>query len=201
MLLPLFPLEVVLLPKALLPLHIFEERYKVMIGEAIERQSEFGVVFRKDNAIAHVGCTATVEQVTKRYPDGRLDIAAVGQRRFEILFLDEQKPYLRGGVHYFEDDPGTNPSPEAAGRLAALFERVGSLAPAEQDPAAEGAPPSFRFAASLPLDLDFKQRLVASHSEAERVAWLSEYLEKVAPRLEFARRVEHRARGNGKGRS
>ncbi len=200
LLLPLFPLEVVLFPGAVLPLHIFEERYKLMIGEAIESQSEFGVVLRKENAVLNVGCTASVEQVTRRYPDGRMDIRTVGQRRFEILFLDEEKPYLRAGVHYFDDDPATEAPAEAAGRLASLFERVENLMPAAQEPPAASALLSFRLAASLPLDLDFKQRLVASRSEAERVAWLTEYLDKVAPRLELARRVERRARGNGKGR-
>jgi Lon protease-like protein len=201
LLLPLFPLELVLLPEAALPLHIFEERYKLMIGEAVEQQSEFGVVMWKDGAIAHVGCTASVERVVKRYPDGRLDIATRGRRRFEILFLDEQKSYLRGAVHFFEDDPETEASKEAVGQLETLFEKVVPLLPSEPEGSTDGAWSPFRIAAALPLDLEFKQQLLRSHSEAERVDWLSQYLEKLAPRLELARRVERRARGNGKGRS
>jgi Lon protease-like protein len=200
LLLPLFPLEVVLLPGASLPLHIFEERYKLMIGEAIEQQSEFGVVMWKEGALASVGCTASVERVVKRYPDGRLDILTVGRRRFEILFLDEEKPYLRGAVHFFDDDAQSDASAEDRERLARLLEQVARLLPVELEPLPARRMQSFPIAASLPLEVGLKQRLLASHSEAERVALLSEFLEKLAPRLVLARRVERRARGNGKGR-
>jgi len=166
----------------------------------VEQHSEFGVVMAKEGAIAHIGCTAGVERVVQRYQDGRLDIATRGRRRFEILFLDEQKSYLRGAVHFFEDDPETGASQEAVGRLEALFERVAPLLPSEQEVPAEGPSNAFRIAAAVPLNLEFKQQLLRSHSEAERVDWLSQYLEKLAPRLELARRVERRARGNGKGR-
>src|SRR5262245_51929210 len=87
LLLPLFPLDVVLYPGQPLPLHIFEDRYKEMIGECLDSKSEFGVVRLKDNAIPNVGCTATITNVVKRYDDGRLDIETTGLRRFEVLFL------------------------------------------------------------------------------------------------------------------
>jgi Lon protease-like protein len=200
LLLPLFPLEVVLLPGMSLPLHIFEERYKVLIGEVLEQHSEFGVVMAKENAIANTGCTASVERVTQRYPDGRMDIVTRGRRRFEILFLDEQRPYLRGAVHFFEDDPQTEASGDSLAKLEMLFGRVSQLLSSEPEAPAESAG-AFRVASALPLDLEFKQRLLVSHSEAERVDLLSQYLEKLAPRLELARQVEQRARGNGKGRA
>ena len=201
LLLPLFPLEVVLLPRTPLPLHIFEERYKLMIGEAIENRSEFGIVLAKDNTLRNVGCTAAVVKVVKRYPDSRLDIVTVGRRRFEVLFLDEQKPYLQAGVHFFDDDPDTAPKPDAIERLTALFESVLGFLPrqaAEQRPRNE-AVESFQAAGALPLDLDLKQRLLGSRSEAERVGILNEYLEKLLPRLKLAKRVERSARGNGRG--
>jgi Lon protease-like protein len=78
-LLPLFPLAVVLLPRNTLPLHIFEERYKEMIGLVIETGEEFGVVLAAKEGIARVGCTASIEQVLQRYPDGRLDIITLGR--------------------------------------------------------------------------------------------------------------------------
>ncbi len=200
LLLPLFPLEVVLLPRATLPLHIFEERYKLMIGEAIAQRSEFGVVLSKDQSLVRSGCTATVERVLKRYPDGRLDILTVGRRRFEILFLDEQKPYLQAGVHYFDDDTDTAAPPEEARRLADLFGRVVGSLPDQAE--AAGIRPdadSFQIAGALPLDLEVKQQLLNSRSEAERVVLLREHLQKLAPRLERARRVERASRGNGQG--
>src|SRR5262249_53739476 len=155
LLLPLFPLEVVLLPGATLPLHIFEDRYKLMIGEAIEHASEFGIVLSKEESLLNVGCTAAVEKVIRHYPDGRLDILTAGRRRFEILFLDEQKAYLQAGVMFFDDEPDTAP-PEASRRLMQLYERVIQLLPGH---AIEGAVPeqgftTFQIGGALPLDLD-----------------------------------------------
>src|SRR5215472_12444875 len=95
-LLPLFPLRVVVFPRTPLPLHIFEERYKQMVGEAIRAKSEFGIVLAKEEGIVNAGCTVVVEKVLKTYPDGRLDIMTRGLRRFEILDLNQEKDYLRG---------------------------------------------------------------------------------------------------------
>ncbi len=200
LLLPLFPLEVVLLPGSRLPLHIFEPRYKLMIGEAIRDQSEFGIVLAKDNSLVNVGCTASVEEVARRYPDGRMDILAVGRRRFEILFLDEQKEYLRGAVHFFEDDPSAKPNAEALQDLAEQFRRLAGLLPAAEAIKPDPDQPSFSIAAVLPPDLELRQRLLSSRSEAERVTLLGEHLEALLPRLEMTRRVERSARGNGQGR-
>jgi len=200
-LLPLFPLEVVLLPQSALPLHIFEERYKLMIGEAIEQRSEFGVVLAKENALANVGCTAVVERVTRRYEDGRLDILTRGQRRFEILLLDQKKPHLRAGVHFFDDEGGRPASPEAVRRLGGLFEKALHLlsAATPQRPAPGERLTSFQVAGALPIDLDVKQRILALRSEAERTEVLCDFIEAYLPRLERARRLEAAARGNGHG--
>ncbi|HYM12245.1 MAG TPA: LON peptidase substrate-binding domain-containing protein [Bryobacterales bacterium] len=200
LLLPLFPLEVVLLPSATLPLHIFETRYKLMIGEAIQNHSEFGIVLAKDSSLVNVGCTATVEKVIRRYDDGRMDIVTAGRRRFEILFLDEQKPYLQAAVHFFEDDPDTAPAPPAAQRLAELYENVLRFLSQTGAPAPEAGVTTFQAGGCLPLDLEVKQRLLTSRSEAERVTILNEYLEKLLPRLKLAQRAERSARGNGHGR-
>jgi len=91
-LLPLFPLRVVVFPRTPLPLHIFEERYKEMVGEAIRENSEFGIVLAKDDGIVNAGCTVVVKEVLKKYPDGRMDILTRGVRRFEILGLNEERP-------------------------------------------------------------------------------------------------------------
>jgi Lon protease-like protein len=202
MLLPLFPLEVVLLPQAALPLHIFEDRYKLMIGEAIEQRSEFGIVLSKDNSLVNVGCTTTVEKVTKQYPDGRLDILTRGRRRFEVLFLDEQKPYLRGAVHFFDDEDLKPPAPEAIARLRGLFNQALALMPSlvSEPPAPEETVSGFQVAGLLPLELELKQRVLTMRSERERVGVLSDFLAKMLPRLERARHVERVSRGNGQGR-
>jgi ATP-dependent Lon protease len=101
---PLFPLGLVLLPEVLLPLHIFEERYKTMIGECLEKDQEFGVVYYQGSEMQSKGCTARVLRVLKRYPDGRMDILTKGERRFVIEDLHEEEPYLQGSVEFFDDE-------------------------------------------------------------------------------------------------
>ena len=103
--LPLFPLKVVLFPDTALPLHIFEERYKEMIGEVIESNGEFGVLCATDNTVANVGCTARVAKEIRRYDDGRMDILTIGRRRFRIGRLQHDKGYLQGTVSFFSDEP------------------------------------------------------------------------------------------------
>jgi len=104
-LLPLFPLNVVLFPDTALPLHIFEERYKEMIGEVIAANGEFGVLCAHDNTVASVGCTARVAKEIRRYDDGRMDILTIGRRRFRIGRLRRDKAYLQGTVRFFTDEP------------------------------------------------------------------------------------------------
>ncbi len=101
---PLFPLGLVLFPQMPLPLHIFEERYKVMINECIEMKKEFGVVLFNGTQIQDIGCTALIIKVLKQYDDGKLDILCVGQRRFFIKKLLEKKSYLESEVIFFDDE-------------------------------------------------------------------------------------------------
>src|SRR5512133_460641 len=102
--LPLFPLNVVVFPRTRLPLHIFEERYKEMIGDALRDESEFGIVLAKQDGIVNAGCSVAVERVIEMYSDGRMDIMTVGKRRFEIAAINEDKPYLQVDVRFFDDE-------------------------------------------------------------------------------------------------
>src|SRR5215470_9214338 len=103
-LIPLFPLQVVVFPKTPLPLHIFEERYKEMVGNALRDNSEFGIVLAKDDGIVNAGCTVTVEKLIHMYPDGRMDVLTRGLRRFEVVSLNEEKSYLQAEVSFFDDE-------------------------------------------------------------------------------------------------
>jgi Lon protease-like protein len=103
---PLFPLGVVLLPAMVLPLHIFEERYKIMIGECLEHNNEFGIVYSDQKEIRKKGCTAKIVKVLKRYDDGRMDILTRGVSRFLIEGIIDDKPYLEARVAYFDDAAG-----------------------------------------------------------------------------------------------
>ena len=202
LLLPIFPLEVVLLPQTVLPLHIFEERYKLMLGEAIQHHSEFGIVLSHESSLLNIGCSASVEKVVRRYPDGRLDILAMGRRRFEILFVDEKKPYLQAGVVFFDDDPDTAPAQAALQEMVRLFERTSGFLPAQatEPPPLDKNVTSFQIAGALPLDPEMKQNLLGSRSEADRVTTLIGHLQKLLPRLKLAQKVERSSRGNGQGR-
>src|SRR5882724_12040380 len=135
-LLPLFPLQVVLFPRTALPLHIFEERYKQMIEEVLRGKSEFGVVLAGEKGIVNTGCTATVEKVLKKYPDGRMDLITQGRRRFEIIMLNDEKSYLRGAVEFFDDEESEPIPPEVRSRVMEAYSEIRTLDPPEpiQDP-------------------------------------------------------------------
>jgi len=196
-LLPLFPLDVVLLPGAPLPLHIFEPRYKEMIGECRANNAPFGVVRAKEEGIAEVGCTAEIVSVTKKYSDGRLDLIAEGRNRFEVLELNRQRLFLQAEVLFVPDEPSPATQEDRARAIRVHLEIL-SLAGAVQDlSAADQSALSFYLAGSLPLDLDFKQKLLAMHSESERIQAVATYLESVVPNLRRAAKARERAGGNG----
>ena len=196
-LLPLFPLEVVLLPGTPLPLHIFEPRYKEMIGECLANSAPFGVVRALEAGIAEVGCTAEIITVTKEYPDGRLDLIAEGRKRFEVLELNQERSFLQAEVLLIPDDPGGAAQQERV-RAIQLHLEILSLAGAVQDlSAADQNKLSFYLAGSLPLDLDFKQKLLAMRTEGERIGAVATYLENILPKLRRAARAREKAGGNG----
>ena len=196
-LLPLFPLEVVLLPGTPLPLHIFEPRYKEMIGECLANDAPFGVVRALDEGIAEVGCTAEIITVTKEYPDGRMDLIAEGRKRFEVLELNQERSFLRAEVLLVPDEPKAAAQEEKV-RAIQLHLEILSLAGAVQDlSAADQNQLSFYLAGSLPLDLDFKQKLLAMRSEGERIQAVAGYLEGILPKLRRVARTREKAGGNG----
>jgi Lon protease-like protein len=201
-LLPLFPLQVVVFPRTRLPLHIFEERYKEMVGAAIRDNSEFGIVLAKEEGIVNVGCTVTVEQVLKQYEDGRMDILTSGRRRFEIVFLNEEESYLRGEVQYF-DDEDAEPAPptmqEAALSQYRTLVEIGGTPPYGeanlQDPQL-----SFQIAQGIP-DLDFLHLLLRTRSEANRLKEVTDFLTQFVPRQRRVSKVKAVAPLNGFGGS
>jgi len=196
-LIPLFPLDVVLFPDTPLPLHIFEPRYKEMIAECMAQNREFGVVRAVEQRLAEVGCTAEIVTVVKEYPDGRLDLVTEGRQRFELLAVNEERSFLQAEVLIIDDEPGT-PSQEDTARAIQLHSELLALAGARQDlAAADPAQLSFYLAASLPLDLDFKQKLLSLRTESERLSLLINYLETLIPNLHRAARAREKAGGNG----
>jgi len=187
----------VLFPGTPLPLHIFEPRYKEMIGECLVQNRTFGVVRAGEQGLADVGCTAEVVTVVKEYEDGRLDIVTEGRKRFELVRVDQERSFLRAEVLMLEDDPAM-PSQEDTDRARQLHSELLAMAGARQDlSAADPSALSFYLAGSLPLDLDFKQKLLSLRSEPERLTLLISYLEQLIPKIHRAARAKEKAGGNG----
>ncbi len=199
-LLPLFPLQLVVFPRTQLPLHIFEDRYKLMVGEAIEDKSEFGIVLAKDNGIVNAGCTVVVDKVVTKYPDGRMDIITRGSRRFEIVLLSQEKDYLQGQVEFFDDDePGPAPmdmQQEALRQYRDLLEQ-GEIA-GDMDPNLSDPQLSFQLA-QIVQDLDFQSFLLKSRSESERLKQFNQFVANYLPRVKQTSKMKHLAPLNGYG--
>jgi Lon protease-like protein len=196
-LIPLFPLDVVLFPGTPLPLHIFEPRYKEMIRECLAQNRMFGVVRQIEQGLAEVGCTAEIVTIVKEYEDGRMDLVTEGRRRFEVLQVNEERSFLRAEVLMIEDEP-TSPEQKDTDRATSLHSELLAMAGARQDlSAADPAALSFYLAGSLPLDLDFKQKLLSLRSEPERLTLLISYLEQLIPRIQRAAKAKQKAGGNG----
>ena len=196
-LLPLFPLDVVLLPGTPLPLHIFEPRYKEMIRECLANQAPFGVVRTLEEGIADIGCTAEIVTVTKEYPDGRMDLIAEGRNRFQVLQVNEERSFLRAEIRLVADE-GAQAAEQERVRATELHRDILGMAGAVQDiSGAQQDQLSFHLAGSLPLDLDFKQKLLTLRSEQDRIRLLTTYLEAILPKLRHVSRARQTAGGNG----
>jgi Lon protease-like protein len=195
--LPLFPLPAVLFPGAPLPLHIFEERYRLMIGDAARDHSEFGVILVDEDKLSAAGCTAVVESVVRKYEDGRFDVATTGRRRYRTLALDQTKAYLQASVEFFEDDDAAAPDAAQLKQVVGLGRRITQMLHSSWPKLDGTRQPSFVIANHLPLDLAFKQRLLEQRSERERLSALAAHLEELSERLATIQRTQRVAGANG----
>jgi len=200
---PLFPLNVVLLPGATLLLHIFEHRYRQMVRRCVEDQCEFGILLAAPKGIVRVGCTAQVTEVTKRYNDGRMDIVTVGRSPFRITQLLNPNDYaddqlLEGEVDFL-DDRDTRIDARMQKELLRLYEVCHTLLFDDypHNVATEDAESlSFLVASTLPLDLLWKQQILELRSENDRQERLVGYLREWAPHLQKVEKSRARAGGS-----
>jgi Lon protease-like protein len=197
---PLFPLGLVLLPGEVVPLHIFEERYKLMIEECLEGEKEFGIVWMSDDGLKEVGCTARVAQLLERMEDGRMNILVQGDAAFRLLRRIEDLPYPAGDVELLDEqgegEEGANGS-NARERYAELVERVTDSRPSETDLEELDA---YGMAATLDFALDAKQGLLELRSEGQRMEHLTDLFDATIKRIDSAEKAAERARTNGKVR-
>lgn len=199
--LPLFPLNVVVFPRTRLPLHIFEERYKEMVGDAIRDNTEFGIVLAKEEGIVNAGCTVVVERVVKRYPDGRLDVLTSGRRRFEVISINQERDYLQGEVEYFDDDDPNPAPPELQHKALTQYKELVDLGAVDlySEPDFDDPQLSFQLAQAVG-DVDFLNLLLRNRSETGRMKDLNRYLSEYVPRKREALRMKALAPLNGRGR-
>ena len=198
-LLPLFPLQVVLFPRTPLPLHIFEDRYKEMIGEAIRTNTEFGVVLAGEKGIANTGCTAIVDRVLERHADGKLDLITGGRRRFEIQSLDQEKSYLRGVVEFFDDEGAEQPAIDLKATVVAAYKTLPEDTGTAFEPKWDDPQLSFQIAHAIP-DLQFRQVLLMMRSERDRMRHLAEFLPEYVIKRANIDHVQKFAPRNGHGK-
>jgi len=198
---PIFPLNVVLLPGMALPLHIFEPRYKLMIGRCLAEELEFGMLLESDSGMATVGCTAEILQKLKEYPDGRMDILTEGRAAFRLLELVDEKEYYEGRVDYLAEDHSPQ-DVRLEARLKEVFRQAHTLLFGQEWVSADKQqvfPLAHSMASRLPLELEEKQQLLEILAETERREFLLRWLTDFLPKLSHRQRVRQRAGGNGHG--
>ncbi|MGH3263656.1 MAG: LON peptidase substrate-binding domain-containing protein [Trebonia sp.] len=195
---PLFPLSLVALPSELVPLHIFEERYKAMMSRCLDAGSEFGIVWMSDQGLSEIGCAMKIENVLERSDDGRLNLVARGTRPFRVLERQAHLPYPAGVVEFVRDR-GDELDSELMGAArdayAELVRRATDREPEDQALDRMGA---YAMAATVDFGLDAKQGLLALRSENARLRLVTRLFRAATKRLDFVDRAQARARSNGK---
>jgi Lon protease-like protein len=187
-----------MLPHELVPLHIFEERYKLMIGECLEQEREFGIVWFADDKLCDIGCMGRITQLLDTSEDGRLNILVQGTRPFRLVERNPDLPYPAGTVELLDDDePRASPElvAEARDRYAALVERVTDRRPDEAELEELDA---YGMAATIEFAPEPKQELLEQRSEPERLRQVSTMLDETLKKLDFSEQAGELARGNGK---
>jgi Lon protease-like protein len=195
---PLFPLGLVALPSELIPLHIFEERYKSMVARCLEEESEFGIVWLADDGLRPVGCACVITEVLERFPDGRINLVARGTRPFRIESRQDELAYPAGVVEFLTDRDEALDDEAAVGAHAAYAELVAQATDKEPDSAEIGAMSAYEMAATVEFGLDAKQGLLDLRSESARLKLVTRLFRAAVKRLDYIDRAQARARSNGK---
>jgi Lon protease-like protein len=197
---PLFPLALVALPGEIVPLHIFEERYKTMMGDCLDSGTEFGIVWLADDELKEIGCACTIERVLEQMDDGRMNLLARGTRPFRVLERQAHLPYPAGVVEFVEDgtdEPDSELAGSARAAYADLVKRATDREPEDAELEEMGA---YDMAATVDFGLDAKQGLLDLRSENARLKLVTRLFRAAAKRLDFVDRAQARARSNGKVR-
>jgi Lon protease-like protein len=194
----LFPLELVLLPTERVPLHIFEDRYKELIGECLAHDGVFGLVFADEHGLREIGTLAAVAEVLERFPDGRLNILVEGRERFRLVELTRGRAFHTAQVEQVPDEEEIAAAADVA-RALEQFTQLKEITSSEvSDPDSEAGLLSFQLAARVDFGAEVKQQLLEQRSEARRMHVVAELLENAVRTLALEREVRERASQNGK---
>lgn len=197
---PLFPLGLVALPAEVVPLHIFEPRYRTMVGECMDAEREFGIVWAGEDVVQSVGCAVEITRVLEELPDGRMNILTQGTRPFRVVEEQHHLPYPAATIEWLQDSPE---EPAASDVDAAhevyrdLVEQATDNEPDEQELATMTA---YEMAATVDFGLEAKQGLLDLRSENARLRLVARLFRAALKRLDFIERAQVRARSNGKVR-
>jgi Lon protease-like protein len=197
---PIFPLGLVALPHELVPLHVFEPRYRTMFEECLERESEFGIVWAADGGLRPIGCACEIARVIERMEDGRLNVLTRGTRPFRIIAQQDDLPYPAATVEFLEDKlehPDDAAAAAARSAYAELVVQATDNEPDEDEIAGKGA---YAMAATVDFGLDAKQGLLDLRSENARLRLVTRLFKAATKRLDFVERAQAKARSNGKVR-
>ncbi len=194
--LPIFELGLAIVPGEQVPLHIFEQRYRLMIAHCLEQEVPFGIVFRDDDGARPVGCTAEVTEVIDRFEDGRMDIVVTGSEPFHVLDRFEAEDWPAGRVDLVpveEAPPGVDAElSDARTAFAELLEAVGA-----KPERADAATSAFVIAAQIEMPPLEKQSLLEAANERDRLVALAGSLRRLLAGLKKNRELGERAKTNG----
>ncbi|HEX4363915.1 MAG TPA: LON peptidase substrate-binding domain-containing protein [Solirubrobacteraceae bacterium] len=197
---PLFVLALVALPHELVPLHVFEQRYRIMFDELLEREGEFGIVWSTDEGLKSIGCACEIDQVLERMEDGRLNVLTRGTRPFRIVERQPDMPYPAATVEFLADKDELRDDGAAAVARTVYAELVEQATDNDVDPDELASMGAYEMAATVDFGLDAKQGLLDLRSENARLRLATRLFRAALKRLDFVERAQARARSNGKVR-
>jgi Lon protease-like protein len=195
---PLFPLNMVALPGEMIPLHIFEERYKTMMNECLRDEKEFGIVWLSDDALRETGCACAIERVLERTEDGRMNILTRGTRPFRVVERQGHLAFPAGMIEFLEDRSEAIDSELLSGAHEAYADLVRRVTDNDPDAAELNEMGAYAMAATVDFGPDAKQGLLDLRSENARLRLVTRLFHAAATRLDLVERAQERARSNGK---
>jgi Lon protease-like protein len=197
---PLFPLQLVVLPSEVVPLHIFEQRFKTMIEECLSGDSEFGIIWMADDGLHEVGCACRIDRVLEKFEDGRLNLLARGTKPLRVIERQRDLAYPAGVVEFLTDSPEAPRQELIEAARAAYAELVLKATDRSPTPEELKAMNAYAMAATVDFGLEAKQGLLGLRSENARLQLVARLFRAALKRLDFVDLAQARAKSNGKVR-